>query len=323
MTSSHKLALTAGLALATALTLSCSGDGGSGDNNPGGTSSENIASSSSDAVSSSSVVSSSSSSVSSSSSEPAHVHAWGEWSVTNPANCGKKGVRTRACAIDPSHVETEVIDELPYDNATLLCDSRDGKLYKFVAIGTQKWMAENLNYNVPGNVTNLCYDSDPANCAKYGRLYDWATSMSLPSKCNSILSTGDAECSITSPDHRDVCPSGWHIPSNDEWNALMKSVNPACSDNSNCATELKAASGWNPYDGVPASTDEFGFSALPGGLGNTNGNFSNAGDIGFWWSASERNSNVAYSRNMYYNNEFAYYDYYDKSNLFSVRCLQD
>jgi len=83
---------------------------------------------------------------------------------------------------------------------------------------------------------------------------------------------------------------------------------------------LKATSGWNNGGN---GEDKFGFSALPGGYGNSDGSFSNAGSSGYWWSASEYDSDIAYYRIMYYDYEIAYYDDNDKSYLFSVRCLQD
>jgi len=113
------------------------------------------------------------------------------------------------------------------------------------------------------------------------------------------------------------------LPSNADWNVLMKFVNPSCSDNKDCAgagTKLKAASGWNSNGN---GTDAYGFSALPGRYGHSVVTFFNVGYYGTWWSASENNSNYAYSRSMYYNNGDA--GYYDdgKSSLYSVRCLQD
>jgi len=145
----------------------------------------------------------------------------------------------------------------------------EGETYLTVVIGTQTWMASNLNYDAPGSKCN--------NCATYGRLYDWATAMG----CNSTSCSGQIKTK-----HQGICPDGWHIPSNADWNVLMKTVNPSCSDNSYCAgagTKLKAREGWNSYSGVPAGTDDFGFSALPGGLGYSNGSFGNVGYGGFWW----------------------------------------
>jgi len=181
----------------------------------------------------------------------------------------------------------------------------NGKTYKTVKIGDQVWMAENLNYDAEGS---KCYGNDPANCKKYGRLYDWKTAAT-------------------------VCPSGWHLPSNAEWDVLMKFVDPSCSSSvcANAGTKLKATSGWNDYDGSSGNgTDDYGFSALPGGNGNGSsvGYFFHAGSNGYWWSASEHDSNYAYYLRIYYYrkvNLFSSYlsSHYDNSALLSVRCLQD
>jgi uncharacterized protein (TIGR02145 family) len=179
-------------------------------------------------------------------------------------------------------------------------------------------MARNMNYDASGS---KCYNNGEANCATYGRLYNWATAMNLPSSCNS--STCSSQISTK---HKGICPSGWHIPSNADWNILMKYINPSCSDNSSCAgagTKLKAEDGWNSYSGVPKGTDEFGFSALPGGFGGSGGGFYSVGNYGSWWSASEYDSDYAYRRYMNYNGEDVDYYNYGKGIKFSVRCLQD
>jgi uncharacterized protein (TIGR02145 family) len=183
--------------------------------------------------------------------------------------------------------------------------------YRKVTIGTQTWLAENLNCDVAGSV---CYANDPANCDKYGRLYDWATAMALDASCNS----SSCASRINAP-HRGICPSGWHIPSNDDWDELVN----LAGGSSTAGTKLKSREGWNTYSGVPSGTDEFGFSALPGGNGTSGGSFIGVGGGGHWWSASEPNSYIAGSRYMYYSSEILYYYGYSKSNLYSVRCLQD
>jgi uncharacterized protein (TIGR02145 family) len=158
-------------------------------------------------------------------------------------------------------------------------------------------MAENLNFNANGS---LCYDDDTGgdsegNCEIYGRLYNWDTAMD------------------------DVCPSGWHLPSNAEWKTLIDFA----GGDATAGTKLKATSGWNAHAIYGDGTDNYGFSALPGGNGDSGGSFSRVGNYGYWWSASEYNSRYAYYRDMLYNFEVVYYDYYDKSNLYSVRCLKD
>jgi len=164
--------------------------------------------------------------------------------------------------------------------------------YRTVRIGTQTWMAENLNYNVSDS---KCYaegkkdvsaDSIAKNCAKYGRLYRWATAMALPESCNNE----NISCaSQISAKHNGICPIGWHLPSTAEWNILMKFINPSCKNYSinnictDAGTKLKATSGWNNRtDGTSGNgTDDYGFSALPGGYGGGD-NFNSVGYGGVW-----------------------------------------
>jgi len=182
--------------------------------------------------------------------------------------------------------------------------------YRTVVIGTQTWMAENLDYVVEGS---KCYDNKVANCNTYGRLYDWATAMALPSSCNSNTCSSQVQTK-----HKGICPSGWHIPSNAEWTTLTTYVG------SSAGTKLKAASGWNDYQGASGNgTDEFGFSALPGGHGYSGGDFGNVGNLGYWWSATDYNANYAYGRDMFYSYDDVDDNGINKSGLFSVRCLQD
>jgi uncharacterized protein (TIGR02145 family) len=218
-----------------------------------------------------------------------------------------------------------------YNPATEFCDIRKGgKVYKWVKIDKQVWMAENLNYDVNGGkcyaegVSGVSADSIAKNCATYGRLYDWATAMNLPQSCNSQLVTA---CEgLIQQKHQGICPSDWHIPSDADWNALMKFVNPSCSDNVDCdgaGTKLKAKSGWNTGSGYIPGTDDYGFSALPGGYVNYDGNFGYVGYSGHWWSSGEFDSDYAYSQSMGYNGERTYGNNSYKIYLYSVRCVRD
>jgi hypothetical protein len=87
-------------------------------------------------------------------------------------------------------------------------DYRDYKTYEYTDIGSQRWMAQNLNYN-GGSSSSVgsCYDNSEKNCDTYGRLFDWATAMALDATYNSS-SWGSA---ITG--YQGICPYGWHIPS--------------------------------------------------------------------------------------------------------------
>ena len=227
----------------------------------------------------------------------------------------------------------------------IFTDPRDGKKYKTVKIGNQTWMAQNIDYHGEDGFLGLCYGDEPQkkirkpeNCKKYGRLYDWNEATK-------------------------ACPKGWHLPSDKEWTELMdflasnkKEVrleeNEFGSEQySNSGKYLKAKNGWEKYDFSGKSpeapkckwteeeidnrgrtkvtehdycvTDEYGFSALPGGYGISDGDFYNVGNRGYWWSASEYDSDYAYNRSMDYDGEYAYWGYYDKYRLLSVRCLQD
>jgi len=184
-----------------------------------------------------------------------------------------------------------------------------GETYETVKIGNQTWFKRNLNYYVEGS---KCYNNTPANCTTYGKLYDWATAMALDANCNS--SSCDSQVGAK---HQGICPSGWHIPSDAEWTTLTNYVGGA----STAGTKLKSREGWNSYSGVPSGSDTYGFAALPGGyLGNM---FSDVGNKGYWWSASVDYAYFAYHRNLPNFDEGVSRSSTRKSNLQSVRCLQD
>jgi len=169
-----------------------------------------------------------------------------------------------------------------------LTDSRDGKRYKIVVIGNQTWMAENLNYNASGS---KCYNNDERYCNYYGRLYNWNAAKS-------------------------ACPKGWHLPSDAEWTKLTDFV----GGEKTAGTRLKSASGWSNNGN---GTDEFGFSALPGGNGYSDGSFNSVGKGGYWWSATESYASNAWYRYMLYDLAYVFRYFSDKSYYSSVRCVQD
>jgi uncharacterized protein (TIGR02145 family) len=158
--------------------------------------------------------------------------------------------------------------------------------------------------------------------------------MGLPSKCNSTLSTEDADCAINVP-HKGVCPIGYHIPSNVEWEQLFRYVDGSSGTSSPYASPdagqyLKAASSWNDCSSSGSSylcLDTYKFSALPGGyrgiIGLSNSYFEEVGIYGYWWTASEIGSTYAYRRAMWYRQEYAGWSGQVKSNGFSVRCVND
>jgi len=165
-----------------------------------------------------------------------------------------------------------------------LKDSRDGKSYRTVKIGYQTWMAENLNYNAVGSKYN------PANGDKYGRLYDKSQAQS-------------------------ACPAGWHLPNDVEWTMLTDYV----GGRETAGKKLKSTSGWNDNKGKSGNgTDDFGFSALPGGEGTSRGRFDYAMAHGYWWSATD-----SWRWSMGYDREYVGRFNYSEADLFSVRCLQD
>ncbi|MDR0516969.1 MAG: fibrobacter succinogenes major paralogous domain-containing protein [Fibromonadaceae bacterium] len=213
-----------------------------------------------------------------------------------------------------------------------LTDTRDKKVYETVVIGTQTWMTENLSYNAAGS---KCYGNYAANCDKHGRLYDWATALDLPSSCNSASCSGQVK-----EKHKGICPSGWHIPSMEDWNKLMRYVDKVDNtrspyDSPTAGIHLKSISGWYSgwigdiwYGG--SGKDTYGFSALPGGYySSTEGSFKNTGYNGDWWSTAEYDGSGAYRFDLYYGDKAGWSDIgganrrYDKANLFSIRCLKD
>jgi len=209
-----------------------------------------------------------------------------------------------------------------------MTDERDGQTYKTVKIGTQTWMAENLNYaytSVPykykgtndvytSDSTSWCNNNDASNCTKYGRLYTWAAAMDS-TRTWSFNGRGCGYGKTCSPTYpvRGICPAGWHLPTRAEFETLFTSV----GGKSSAGTMLKSTSGWT-WNG----SDTYSFSALPSGSRFSYGVFSN--EVAYFWSSTEFHSDDAYFMCMnYYDYDHPELHSSDKYNGFSVRCLKD
>ena len=176
----------------------------------------------------------------------------------------------------------------PCSGLTSVTDSRDGQVYPTVQIGNQCWLQKNINYQT-GN--SWCYANNSSNCDTYGRLYDWHTALG-------------------------VCPSGWHLPGDEEWTALTTFLGGEFL----AGEKMKSASGWYYYGN---GTNSSGFTALPGGNCYRNDLFNGRLSRAYFWSATEVSSTNAWNRHLYSNKEDVSRDIYDKTHGFSVRCLKD
>ena len=198
-----------------------------------------------------------------------------------------------------------------------LTDERDGQVYKTVKIGTQVWMAENLNYAdslkdvVLQDGASFCYDYDDDNCAVGGRFYRWAAAMGLLSKYNNYKAD---ETLLKSSNHRGLCPEGWHIPDTTEWNTLIATVGKGN------ASALKTTSAWLfDADSIGAATNSTGFSAAPTGVNASSGANS---QILFCSTYQTYSDEFRYFSLSYSSNQLYYGSRYKKDPCF-VRCIQD
>lgn len=207
-------------------------------------------------------------------------------------------------------------------------DSRDGTEYGYVTIGDQVWMAENLKYlpavtgprTGSGNAPHYyVYDYDGTHVTEakatdnyriYGVLYNWTAAMN-----------GAASSSSNPSGVQGACPDGWHLPSDTEWEQLINYV----GDNKEAANKLKefgTTHWWSNVQGNNAT----GFTALPGGHRNSNGEFFSSRQVGYWWSATDvapANTGSAYPRYLSYNNSEVFRTSGGKSDGMSVRCIRD
>ena len=209
-----------------------------------------------------------------------------------------------------------------------MTDSRDGQTYKTVKIGTQVWMAQNLNYKT---ADSYCYKDISSNCAKYGRLYTWAAAMDSAGiwSSNGKGCGYDRLCWWSTYPVRGVCPSGYHLPDTTEWKTLFTAVGGQRIDStewlwfeSTAGRVLKSTSGWyRDGDG----TDAFSFSALPaGGWSFDNIGYGDEGYDARFWSSRSYGSKYAYYMVLHDISDNAYLSHHiHRSGRYSVRCVKD
>lgn len=180
-----------------------------------------------------------------------------------------------------------------YDSASnTVKDLRDGQTYKTVKIGDQVWMAENLSHET---TSSICGEKEFLTL--FGCRYSWNEA-------------------------KTVCPVGWHLPSQAEWNTLIEFV----GDSSTAGKILKATNTWSNKGHYKDGTDDYGFTALPGGVrlpqrGKTHQTFVNSG--AFFWSATEVDDDESITLVLRYENDAATLFENDKDAGVSVRCVKN
>lgn len=213
----------------------------------------------------------------------------------------------------------------------------DGYWYQTVLIGEQCWFAENLRTTVYANGDSIPADlgdgewtsTTAGAVAVYGEGISDCSNEESPDidacdETQSLAEFGRLYNWYAVDDARGLCPAGWHVPSHEEWGILENHVaSELCADT--VATVLKAMSGWNTQYGWNG-TDDFGFSALPGGTRQVANavitNFTDAGVFGYWWSSTPVDGS-ALSRVLAADTPAFSWFQAGLRYGFSVRCLRD
>jgi uncharacterized protein (TIGR02145 family) len=202
----------------------------------------------------------------------------------------------------------------------------EGQVYNTIQIFSQCWLKENLNVGVMINGTieqsdngileKYCYNNEPANCAKYGGLYEWWEMMQYTNQQGT----------------RGICPPDWHLPMEEEWKVLEGAVDSECGIGDttwygyffrgyDAGMNLKTTSGWYVNGN---GLDLFGFSGLPGGKHlNYDGYFHDVGKVGYWWTSTECNVIEAWLRPLSYGYQGVGRWPEVKWIGLSIRCLKD
>ena len=204
-----------------------------------------------------------------------------------------------------------------------LYDERDGKTYKTVKIGSQEWMAENLNYSDSAKTPSLkgkswCYDNKETECSETGLLYLWtavidsialATNDKNPQNCGGIYA-----CSLPEP-MQGICPVGWHIPEVSEWRRLFAAIGGV----ENAGKLLKSQTSW--YENGNG-LDSFGFSVFSVGYRSPTGSLGDRRFYTFFWTYRIEDNGMARSIRLKYDEDFVK-EIETQKYGFSVRCVKN
>lgn len=219
----------------------------------------------------------------------------------------------------------EVVDKLFDSQFNQFTDSRDGHIYNLIKIGTQTWMAENLAY-LPQVYSPVQYSST----SERYYVYDYDGTSTDEAINSPFYKSYGVLYNWIAANHS--CPSGWHLPSDLEWDSLtsyMVSKSGGKVNPDSLAFSLMAPFNWKDYFSKDSiNNNNTGrnsslFSALPGGNLYSDGTFDSEGNSAFWWSSYSKSSNDATSYVLTYNIQtFLIYDF-DIERGFSVRCVKD
>jgi uncharacterized protein (TIGR02145 family) len=202
-----------------------------------------------------------------------------------------------------------------------MIDSRDNQVYQTVTVGTQTWMAQNLNYQT---ANSYCYKGETDKCAEYGRFYTWAVAMDSvgefsPNGKGCGYMVDDEKCKPKG--HvRGICPEGWHLPSFGECNDFIGGVGGKFV----AGKMLRSTVGWKDNGN---GSDDYSFSAFPAGLRDDKGNFKYAGETAGFWTSTESRERKSYLLLMYSGIESVeldgYRDSFEKNYGANIRCIKD